>query len=130
MRRQQFNDSRRKKSGEETLRRMFGRKWKLRVQRALWVSQWMPAVHQERLWGARTEDGSLVGNDPHFIAWLSEIAVFVPPHVSVIDRQIEEIEDLMRVDRKRYLKDKKQQQRLRALYLARDEARQRARCRK
>lgn len=65
-----------------------------------------------RLMGGRTADGKIIGNDPDVVRWLSALVNEVNPSATVvedgdasgkgIDAEIKEIENIMRVDRRRY----------------------------
>lgn len=80
--------------------------------------------------GARSPDGRLMGDNPHFLRWIADLANkanpagFVAPgsgdQAKAVDAEIAEIEEVMRTKRDKYDKDDKMQARYLQLLEARD----------
>ena len=125
-----------RQSAEDTLRADWGGDYRANINAAKNYLSTQPQEIQERLNGARSSDGNLIGNDPVIMKWLAGIGreinpipTSLPPglqNMTGVDEEITRIESLMRTDRRAYDMDTNAQQKLRDLYDARERMKARA----
>lgn len=119
---------------EDMLRSEWGADYRTNINMIRGLVDTMPADVRELFLNARLGDGNALLNHPDMARWLvmnartiNPVATVVPgvgANVSgAIDDEIASIEKMMRTDRSAYNKDLKAQERLRALYDARERAR-------
>jgi hypothetical protein len=97
----------------------------------------MPQDLQVRVFGGRTADGVMLGNDPQFIHWMASLAMEVNPQYSVVpagssdagrsvNDEIAQIQQMISNNDPLYWKDEKKQARFRDLLEARDSMKKRS----
>jgi hypothetical protein len=97
----------------------------------------MPQDLQNRLFGGRTADGVMIGNDPQIIHWMASLAMEVNPQYSVVpagssdagrsvNDEIAQIQQMISNNDPLYWKDEKKQARFRDLLEARDNIKKRS----
>jgi hypothetical protein len=97
----------------------------------------MPQDLQVRVFGGRTADGVMLGNDPQFIHWMASLAMEVNPQYSVVpagssdagrsvNDEIAQIQQMISNNDPLYWKDEKKQARFRDLLEARDSIKKRS----
>lgn len=134
----QLRDVELEETGEEALRAEWGGEFKRNISfiHNLLDGAASPAF-KEALLGGRLADGTPIGSSPEGMRFLMSLALVQNPTgtlvpgfnnnpVQGVEEEITKIETLMRTDNAAYVKDEKQQARLRELYGAREKLKPRA----
>jgi hypothetical protein len=124
-------DNETRKVAEDELRQEWGAEFRQNINLVSGLLDGAPAGVKENLMNARLADGSLLGNSPQVLRYLTGLARELNPmgtvvpgagvnSVSAIESEIAGLEKRMRDDRANYFKDEKAQARYRELITARD----------
>ena len=117
---------------EDALRAEWGNEYRRNINSIKGLVGTMPEGLASLFTNARDGEGRALLNNPEMARWMVSLSKQVNPLATVvpgasnaaaaIESEIDEIEKLMRTDRKAYNRDEKKQARLRELYQARDRA--------
>lgn len=124
-----------KSQAEDELRKEWGSSYRAEVAGIRNFLALAPEGVADRLFGGRTADGKLIGDDPHVLKWLASLSREVNPMASLVpagsadpmkagEGRIKEIEGMMNSEA--YWKDSSVQEEYRALIEARDKTQRRS----
>lgn len=128
---QEVADENYRKSSEDALRVDWGGDYRRNVGAINGFLDTAPKGIKESFLGGRLADGSAVASNPQMLKWLAGLALQINPistlvpgaganQAGAVDDRINEIEKVMRTDRKTYNRDDKMQTEYRELLSARD----------
>lgn len=114
---QQQRDEQAKDSAEDTLRAEWGKNYRSEMGHVGNFLSSAPEELRDRLLGGRLADGTPIGSSPDFLMWMNYLARQVAPMSSLtgpegadamktLESRINEINTIMREDRKRYNREK------------------------